>query len=87
MEQVYKQLLSFIAASALECVDESNPYGSLRLLETLQQMITLVDTCRLCPALSALAVRIEEEKGTALTDRVRFRRLTEDVALTLVDCV
>lgn len=89
MEQAYLQILSFAASSALECAKEPSPYGALRLLETLQQLLEFGEAQKILrdPALLSLAERIAQEKGTALTDRSRFRNLAEETALALLDFV
>ncbi len=87
MEQALCQILSFTAASALECVKDPSPYGALRLLETLQKLLELAGTYQIIQneALLSLAERISQEKGSALTDRPRFQSLAEEIALLLVD--
>ena len=89
MEQEYLQILAFTASSALECAKEPSPYGALRLLEVLQQLLEFGSAQGILrdPALASLAERIARESGTALTDRSRFQSLAEETALALVDFV
>lgn len=87
MEQDFNRMLSFLVTSALECANEPSPYGALRLLEAARQMIEFADTYGLLreAALRQIAERIAAEEETALTDRPRFQKLIEEIAMTLVN--
>lgn len=87
MKQDFERILAFTAASALECVKEPSPYGSLRMMEILEKMLLFGVQNELItgdkPA--CLAAKIAAEKGSALTDRNEFQKLVEDVAIAFVD--
>lgn len=89
MERELCELLAYMSASALECVDEPSPYGALRLLGGVEQLLRFGFRNHLLhdERLYALADRIEEEKNTALTDKPYFCLLVEEAALTLTGFV
>ena len=89
MEETFKQILSFQITSALECAGEPNAYGAVRLLESAQQLIEfgLLHGISSDTRLRKIAEQIGREKGTALTDRERFFKMTEELSLAMVDLV
>lgn len=87
MEQDFDRLLAFLVTGALECISELSPYGALRLLEAARELIEFAEQygLRREAALQKIAERIAAEKEAALTDRPRFQKLIEEIAMTLVD--
>ena len=89
MEETFKQLLSFQIASALECAGEPHSYGAVRLLESAQKLIAFGMQWRISSdaRLLKIAEQIENERGTALTDRERFYHSVEEISLLMVDII
>ena len=87
MARTFDQILSFLVSSALECADDPTPYGSLRMMEAIQQMLDFVEAYGIHQGgtLREVSNRITAEKGLALADRARFRQLIEETAMTFVD--
>ena len=87
MEQAFNQILAFLAASALECEQDSSPYGALRMMEALRQLIEFSEMCGFTrdERLQKAAERIALEKESALVDRTRFLNLVEETAMLLVE--
>ena len=86
MEETFKQLLSFQIASALECAGEPNSYGAV---ESAQKLIAFGMQWRISSdaRLLKIAEQIENERGTALTDRERFYHSVEEISLLMVDII
>jgi len=86
MSDTFGQIVAFMVSSAMECMNDQSPYGSLRLLESVQKLINFAQSYGISnnDTLKKIEERIEKEKGTALTDRKNFQKMIEEVALTLI---
>jgi hypothetical protein len=76
------ELLTFLATSARGAVDEPKLYGPLRLIETAQRVINLMDRLNLSDdELNAIADRFIDEAMSISIDEARCVAFTDEMAV------
>lgn len=79
--------LAFLVSSATGCIDEPKIYGSLRLIDATERLITLLGELEICSdkRLDEIAQDISERKHLCMTDEVAFKALLNRTSEQLVD--
>lgn len=88
-KEKYYELLSYIISSAYNCVKEPKIYGPLRLIETAERLIRLLDEDAIVEngALLKLAEKIEDKKLLCMSDEEGFYGMLAEASSDMADVV
>ena len=84
-EELYYDLLSYIATSARGCIDEPKLYGPLRLIETMEKLIKLLGDEESKEVYKDIESQIHENKYSVMNDEEEFVELLDEIVKKLVN--
>ena len=84
-EELYYDLLSYMATSARGCIDEPKLYGPLRLIETMERIIKILDDEESKEVYEEIKSLIHENKYSVMNDEEEFTELLDKIVKKLVN--
>lgn len=81
-------LFCYMSSSAKGLLDEPKSYGPLRLVESMERLIEIIEKNEFFQekeVYSEIKEKIKEEKHTVMTDEERFEKFLDDLVQLLAE--